>query len=605
MSNERGTGATPGSDVSGAGGHRLPQSGLVSAIGRRAGGDPTTELPAAYEALGPYRLIAQVGEGGMGVVHKAIDRQGHEVAIKVLRAHIAHDSGARERLRREVSTLSRVRSASVAEVLDADVDGDRPYLVTRYVPGPPLDAVIDEHGPLGPDRLVHLGRGLAMALRAIHAAGIVHRDVKPGNVLMDGEDPVLIDFGIAHVADDVRLTMTGLVMGTPGYLSPEIVEGAPVAEATDWWGWAATLAFAASGQAPFGRGPMQVVLDRVTRGQADLSGVDERMRPLLAAALSPHPQDRPTADQVLEQLQVYAGGGHTGMMPVRPATKRIPGRAAAPAAAPPVGNTTVQPRRAPDPTEQLSSAAPVDPYAGGAGQAYPGAAAYGPSGGPAVRPQASPMAASRNDPRIGQPARTWTLAALAAAAVGLCALWPLIGVALIVLWSFAARWADKAMTSMVLRRFGAGPRRSDSFIAVISSPWHGILAAASTVLTALIPLFVGVCTTVTVALGFAMTEGGDAQLNRPVPIAAGVLVAVWMLWWGPGGASMRRGSRSMVRGGVRGEQLTRVICGLLGVIAVGALLWSLVHLHTPVSWWPFGSANQVPLNDYVPSLPGR
>jgi len=157
----------------------------------------------------------------------------------------------------------------------------------------------------------------------------------------------------------------------------------------------------------------------------------------------------------------------------------------------------------------------------------------------------------------------------------------------------------------VLRRFGAGPRRSDGFVAVISSPWHGLLAAASTIVTALIPLFVGVCTSVVVALGFAMADGTDAQLNRPAPVAAGVLVACWMLWWGPGGASMRRGSRSMVRGVVRGEQLTRVICVLLGVIAVGALLWSLVHLDTAVSWWPFGSADQVPLNDYVPSLPGR
>ncbi len=125
--------------------------------------------------------------------------------------------------------------------------------------------------------------------------------------MLDG-DPVLIDFGIAHVADDVRITLTGLVMGTPGYLSPEVVEGAPVTVATDWWGWAATLAFAARGAPPFGRGPMDVVLSRVSRGEADLSGVDPRLAPLLYAALSPDPARRPDADEVMDALERYAEG---------------------------------------------------------------------------------------------------------------------------------------------------------------------------------------------------------------------------------------------------------------------------------------------------------
>ena len=202
----------------------------------------------------------------MGVVHLGLDPHGRAVAIKVLRAHIAYDPDARARLSREVATLSRVRHPLVAEVLDADVDGDQPYVVTRYVPGPTLDAEVRERGPMPAAHLVRLGRGLSSALEAIHAAGVVHRDLKPGNVLLLDGDPVVIDFGIAHVADDVRLTMTGLVMGTPGYLAPELVEGRPVTEATDWWGWAATLAFAASGRAPFGKGPLEAVLDRVRRG---------------------------------------------------------------------------------------------------------------------------------------------------------------------------------------------------------------------------------------------------------------------------------------------------------------------------------------------------
>src|SRR5665647_2176634 len=286
------------------------------------------------QRIGPYRLIQPLGEGGMGVVHLALDPKGRAVAIKVLREHIAYDREARDRLRREVETLALVQHPRVAAVLDADTEGPRPYIVTRYIPGPTLDRVVSENGPLQGEALLRLGRGLWDALNAIHGAGVIHRDLKPANVVLLDGDPVVIDFGIAHVADDIRLTMTGLVMGTPGYLSPEVVEGAPVTEATDWWGWAATLAFAASGVPPFGRGPMGVVLDRVRRGQADLSGVDQRLLPLLAAALSPIPSQRPHADAVVQALDRYASGA--------PATLAIPMAGASPTRQPDPANEPVR-----------------------------------------------------------------------------------------------------------------------------------------------------------------------------------------------------------------------------------------------------------------------
>ncbi|MDQ3383663.1 MAG: serine/threonine protein kinase, partial [Actinomycetota bacterium] len=264
---------------------------------------PGPEVP---QRLGRYTLGAKLGEGGMGVVHRASRDDGRDVAIKVLRPHIAHDPDARRRLEREVTTLSRIHNPRIAAVLDADVQGEAPYIVTEFVPGAPLDTVVTEDGPIRGEALVRLGRGLSEALRAIHAVGIVHRDLKPGNVLMVQDDPVVIDFGIAQVADDVRLTMTGMVMGTPGYLSPEVVEGGSVTEATDWWGWAATLAFANSGQPPFGRGPMSVVLDRVIRGRTQLDGVDPELRPLLAAALDPDSARRPHAEEVMAALELYA-----------------------------------------------------------------------------------------------------------------------------------------------------------------------------------------------------------------------------------------------------------------------------------------------------------
>jgi hypothetical protein len=252
--------------------------------------------------VGPYRLLQRLGEGGMGVVHLALDPEGRAVAVKVLRPAIANDPDARRRLAREVATLRRVRHPRVAAVIDADTEGDVPYLVTHFVPGKPLDGHVREHGPLPRGHVARVGAVLADALKAIHAAGVVHRDVKPANVmLLDGE-PVLIDFGIAHVADESRITHTGLVMGTPGYLSPEVVGGDDVTEATDWWGWGATLAFAATGRPPFGTGPIEVVLDRVRRGASDISGVDDGLAATLTSALQVDPARRPAPEVLVAGL---------------------------------------------------------------------------------------------------------------------------------------------------------------------------------------------------------------------------------------------------------------------------------------------------------------
>ncbi len=244
----------------------------------------------------------------MGVVYLAESPEHQEVALKVLRPHVAHDPIARARLQREVTTLQKVNHPGVAGILDHDLDGDRPYLVTRFVPGHPLDEQVDERGPLTPRKWLPLAGCLAESLQAVHAAGVIHRDLKPGNVMMLNGKPVMIDFGIAQAADDLRLTQTGLVIGTPGYLAPELIEGETVSESADWWGWAATVTFAATGRRPFGKGPFEAVLHRVHSGQADLEGLDPRLKPLLAAALSPDKRDRPTQHEIMTGLNLYAEG---------------------------------------------------------------------------------------------------------------------------------------------------------------------------------------------------------------------------------------------------------------------------------------------------------
>jgi predicted Ser/Thr protein kinase len=254
------------------------------------------------DRLGPYRLQERLGEGGMGAVYLARDRDKRPVAVKVLHSRVAAEPTARRRLAREVEAMRRVQSPYVAEVLDADVDSKFPYIVTRYVPGQTLDHSVREHGPLSPAALERLARGLAQALVAVHAAGVVHRDLKPGNVMLRGGDPVVIDFGIAYTgADSTQLTQTGMFMGTPGYLAPEVIEGQPSSEASDIHSWGATLAFAATGRPPFGTGSFENVFYRIVQGHADIDGIPAPLAQLVAAALSRDPRRRPTASWLCQQ----------------------------------------------------------------------------------------------------------------------------------------------------------------------------------------------------------------------------------------------------------------------------------------------------------------
>ncbi len=547
--------------------------------------------PGTHERLGRYRLVALLGEGGMGVVHLALDPSGRAVAIKVLRPHIAYDPEARSRLEREVDTLARISSSRVAAVIDSDISGERPYLVTRYVAGPSLDDVVTDEGPLDPQQLVVLGRGLVEALNAIHGVGVVHRDLKPGNVLLEDGDPVVIDFGIAHIADDVRLTSSGLVMGTPGYLSPEVIGGSPVTRATDWWGWAATLAFAASGRPPFGRGPMDVVLGRVSRGESDLTGVDPRLTPLLAAALSADPSRRPPALEVIAALERYASGSpatvdYGGVFGTQPVSGAL-------LAEPPArsGFTSALPAEAQLPFERGYDGGHLRGYdpAAGSEPAYDPQPAYDPE--EAYDAQESDWQAAWEgrgddpDPRLVRPARTGTVLALAAVLVALAASRPGVAVLGGVLWCWAARFSDRSVTALVLRRYRNGRRRADLPMAVALSPWHILVSAVVSVAGLILPVLVMASATFCTTLATAAVSSAPVGPVVAPATAVGALLGALIAWWGPGGASLQRGTSSLVRGGIPAGAVTSFVVGMLLVVAA-ALVVLAVTRQGSLDWWP-------------------
>ncbi len=253
------------------------------------------------EHIGGYRLTARLGAGGMGVVYLGSAEDGGLVAVKVLRPELADDPEFRRRFQREVSVLTQVKGVCTVRVIEADTESARPFMVTEFIDGPSLAEYLDRHGPLGADMLYGLATGLAEALTVIHAAGIVHRDLKPSNVILAADGPKVIDFGIAQTLDATAVTKTGMMVGSAGFMAPEQVLGKPGPPA-DVFVWGVTVAYAASGESPFGGGPTEAVLYRVLHHEADLSGVPESLRPLVAAALAKDQQNRPTAQQLLNRL---------------------------------------------------------------------------------------------------------------------------------------------------------------------------------------------------------------------------------------------------------------------------------------------------------------
>ena len=494
--------------------------------------------------VGGYRLLTRLGEGGMGVVHLAQRPGGDRVALKVIRPHVVGDDEARARLAREVGSLSRIRSPRVAEILDADPWGVVPYVATRYVPGLSLYDQVKREGVITGRDLAWFARCLAEALSAVHAVGVLHRDIKPSNVLMEGRTPVLIDFGLARVAEDPRLTQPGWLLGTPGYLAPEILFGDDATSAVDVHGWAATVAYAGTGRAPFGRGPSMAIMDRVRRGEHDLTGLDAHLYPLVHAALDPEPRRRPTLEQVLGRL-----GGTTAVVAPR----------VAPVVAPP---TAYAP---PAPATQVARTAPL-------------ALVPPPSTQPMLDPGWSPPQTYVQAPLAERLRRSVLLLGVGAALAGATAIAPWVTMLTTLFVAWLLRSGSRAGSAVGERRRYRGARWYDAPQAVLASPFHLLAAIPGTIVLGLW------------AAGLALAAALICYTFAwPVDTSLGVIGAAYVagLWIGPGGGRVRRPVRRVVHP-VAARGIPWLVAAAV-VLAVASGAWSLVQT-SEVNWAPAAHA---------------
>ena len=557
----------------------------------------------------------------MGVVHLARDPEGRPVAVKVLHPDGTEGANARRRLAREVETMRRVRSPYVAEVLDADVTGEYPYIVTRFVAGPTLDEMVRARGPLSGQGLRRLAYGMAEALTAIHAAGVVHRDLKPGNVMLTDDRPIVIDFGIAQTGDATRLTQTGLVMGTPGYLAPEVIEGEPSSPASDVHSWGSTMAFAATGHLPFGGGSYETIFYRIVSGRADLTGVPAPLVPLISAALARDPSHRPSASWLSAQasaLDMSAAGPaptatYTGSpfpLTGTPGESRAGGesRAAGESRAPrgpyaPAPPAPAVPYAAPQAPKAPKQAArdvadllpPVSyaPPQSQRSQKQKPSPAWPPSA-PDCQGQAGPWGPQGPKPAVPGPrpqSRPNTMAGLAlmVAAVALTVVLPVAGLLASLAVITLLRAADRAQSKLAVRRSVRGPRASDLLVVLVTAPLAVARALLTEVLMAPLAVIVGAA-----AYGLAVVFTHSMNMPRAGAYAAAAVVAWYGL--GPGSGRPRRQLNRMAGAVARTPASAAVIAIAVWALAIAAVMFA--SSQTPY-YWP---AMTLPIPGHLPGL---
>jgi Protein kinase domain len=550
------------------------------------------------EMLGPYLLRELLGEGGMGMVYLASGPDDRPVAVKVLRQGAPGEQTARRRLAREVDTMRRVHSPFVAEVLDADVDSDPPYIVTQYAAGRTLEDLVAADGPLTGPPLASLACGLAAALVAIHAAGVVHRDLKPANVMLVDGEPVVIDFGIAQAPDSTRLTMTGMFMGTPGYLAPEVIEGGDSTAAADVHSLAATLAYAATGRPPFGTGQFQAIFYRIVHGKHDLATLPEPLRPIILAGLARDPASRPSAADLTARLAalspeslvpapaapVLAGSGVAGAPSAYQPAWQLAQTSLDLPLVPDGTNLTLPPARA-VPAPAVPAMGPG--LAGTRPLGIPGRDSYADLLPPVTYQPAGPA------PRAGSPAPSVARASGAralrqrpllvlATMLGMIfvgVLFPVAGVAAVLGALVLLRAADLTAGRMTRRRAGQGRPGTgwgDAVSASVFYPWAIVRSILRFVLLSPLALL-----SAAVAAVLAVLATGTSELPRDMSYAAGALLACYCL--GPGSAACRRPLGRFYSRVTRSAPAA--LLGTLGVAAVAVALVGAALTLAP-GYWP-------------------
>ncbi|GAA1616743.1 hypothetical protein GCM10009679_21310 [Saccharothrix algeriensis] len=274
-------------------------------------------------SIGPFRLVGRLGAGGMGRVYLGQSATGKRVAIKVIRSELAEDTVFRQRFAREVAAAKSITALHTAAVVDADPDAEQPWFATTYVEGPSLAQHVRQDGVLSPAACLTLAAGIAEALAAMHLGGLVHRDVKPSNVLLTDAGPQIIDFGIVLPAEATRLT-TSMVVGTPAYMAPERLDGDEGSPAGDIFSLGATIVFAATGQGLLGGGTMQEQIARLAHGRFHLANVPKELRPLVVRCVSRRPKDRPTASELARTLVGLGAAAPASGWYVTPTTQMDP-----------------------------------------------------------------------------------------------------------------------------------------------------------------------------------------------------------------------------------------------------------------------------------------
>ncbi len=555
------------------------------------------------DEIGGYVVRETLGRGGSGAVYLVEDGGGQRAALKLVDA--AEDPIAGERLAREVRALQSLRHPSVPHVLDAELDGDETFVVSEYIPGLSLFDHVQKNGPLAGAALADMAESIASALEAAHAAGVVHRDVTPANVMMGPRGPVLIDFGLAHREDDARLTREGLVSGTAGYVAPEVIDGVEPGPVADLWAWAATVAYAMTGRAPFGTGAGAI--SRTLDGQVDLPH-----RPgaeALEAALGKDIDSRPSPAQVVAALRGSTqvldrgiGGAALASTTVMPAREDAWGASD--------GDTTVLEPYREDDTAMLEQYDDQDDEEGagegdgdwveGEGDDWEGqddGAADGEarwdeviSGEIDQHGEASELV----EESAPVPGRPIMLVALTIAVSALAALAPVVVLLGVIVSAIVARGVHRRAASLAASRARRGKRRGDAVVHTIGMPWHLLRGILELVPSVLLGALVGVGAgalmwwLVSSELIASGTEAGQTW-GHAGALAFGALAVAATMWVGPWSGGTRDGSRRLAYA-VAPTTGVAAAWAVVAIVAVGVVAVA-VYTQAEPWWWPISDVS--------------